>query len=240
MSPPSAGGLCVWNVGPCGHRHHGGLANCWCPLQHQDDSPQEEKQFQTPEEEGQTARGQYPSCIYHLILIEHQSRVIQWHQRLLSITVGLKFILFILLLQQPREPSTSHQDQAMLLADSSEDEFWWDPFGIPLSMTNGQRSCYGGSADITIAMTTASPITRGCLAMTHLIHGVWQIGVQFAQAAQWSALWSGDVDCNNLAELVWRTLTLNALVYCCSQTVDFGSSTKRAVEEWHYRNVVNM
>lgn len=27
-------------------------------------------------------------------------------------------------LQQPREPSSNGQDQAMLLADSSEDEFW--------------------------------------------------------------------------------------------------------------------
>lgn len=43
--------------------------------------------------------------------------------------------------QQPREPGTSRQDQAMLLADSSEDEFWWDPFFGSL-VTNGWRSLW--------------------------------------------------------------------------------------------------
>lgn len=57
--PSSAGRLCVWDVGPCGNRHHRGPANRRRPLQHQDDSPQKEEQLQAPEEEGQTARGQY-------------------------------------------------------------------------------------------------------------------------------------------------------------------------------------
>lgn len=156
VSPPSPGWLCVWNVGPCGHRHYRGLANRRCPLQYQDDSPQEEEQLQTPEEEGQTARGQYPSPTNHLF-------VTIW-----PLILGLRCVKFISVPQQPREPGTSRQDQAMLLADSSEDEFWWDCFGCV-----GWCSSNGGLANITIAMTKASPITLGCLAVTHLIHRVW-------------------------------------------------------------------
>lgn len=48
----SAGRLCVWDVGPCGDRHHWGPADRRCPLQHQDDSPQKAEQLQAPEEEG--------------------------------------------------------------------------------------------------------------------------------------------------------------------------------------------
>lgn len=64
--------------------------------------------------------------------------------------------------QQPREPGTSRQDQAMLLADSSEDEFWWHHDGVLFE-----------EANFTIVTTTASPITLGCLAMIHLTHRVW-------------------------------------------------------------------
>ena len=66
----STGRLCVWDVGPCRHWHNRGPANCRRSLQHQDDSPQEKEQLQTPEEEGQTARGQYPTCINHLFHVQ--------------------------------------------------------------------------------------------------------------------------------------------------------------------------
>ena len=42
---------------------------------------------------------------------------------LLRINLVLSINTFIFPPQQPREPGTSRQDQAMLLADSSEDEF---------------------------------------------------------------------------------------------------------------------
>lgn len=79
MSLPSAGGLRVRDVGPRGHRHHRGPANCWRPLQHQGDSPEEEEQLQTPEEEGQAAGGQYPkillSCFLSLLWTRHMEHV---------------------------------------------------------------------------------------------------------------------------------------------------------------------
>lgn len=128
MSLTSAGGLCIWDVGPCGHWHHRGPANRWRPLQHQDDSPQEEEQLQTPEEEGQTARGQYPTCIYHLFCVspvpdDHSTS--NWScVYLMCVSNVLSYALNLFFSpQQPREPGTSRQDQAMLLADSSEDEF---------------------------------------------------------------------------------------------------------------------
>lgn len=98
-SPPSAGRLRVRDVGPCGHRYHGGSANCRCPVQHQDDSPQEEEQLQTPEEEGQTTRGQYPTCNYHFILVSCYwkpvtSYRLQHHPPWVSNSLGLAFCLF--------------------------------------------------------------------------------------------------------------------------------------------------
>lgn len=101
----TAGGLCVWDVGPGGNRHHRGPVNRRCPLQHQDDSPQKEEQLQAPEDEGQTAGGQYLSLFF---------------------SFGIKLDVNLTSFSPPQqlgESGTSRQDQAMLLADSSEDEF---------------------------------------------------------------------------------------------------------------------
>lgn len=49
-------------------------------------------------------------------------------------------------------------------------------------------SCNGGWANITIAMTTASPVTLGYDSSEP--HSVTEYRTQFAQAAQWSALYS--------------------------------------------------
>lgn len=223
--PSSAGRLCVWDVGPCGNRHHRGPANRRRPLQHQDDSPQKEEQLQAPEEEGQTARGQY---LYLSLVItcynSYWGSILHWVLSLLFFPP-----------QQPREPGTSRQDQAMLLADSSEDEFWRDPFELLLSVTNGWCCCKGGSANKPIAMTTASRLNLGCLAMTHLIHRMWQsVGHNlhrlhkgqlcntplppFLKVPMWALFWmlSGDVDSNGLAGPVWCTCTVIKKSYCCS------------------------
>ena len=105
LCPSLAGRLRVWHVGSRGDRHRWGPADRRRPLQHQEDTQKEEEQLQAPEEEGQTARRQ-DHFLLHLNI---------------SLIVGR--VLSVFPPQQPREPRSSGQDQAMLLADSSEDEF---------------------------------------------------------------------------------------------------------------------
>lgn len=57
------------------------------------------------------------SCFHSLLLTGHMEQV-SVDLKCINSTLKLFFPL-----QQPREPGTSRQDQAMLLADSSEDEF---------------------------------------------------------------------------------------------------------------------
>lgn len=100
-TPP--GRLCVRDVGPRWNQHLWGPVNRRRPVRHQDDSPQKEEQSQAPEEEDQTTG---PS-LQGLFLIDNRA----------------SFKDFFSSSQQTGETGSSSQDQAMLLADSSEDEF---------------------------------------------------------------------------------------------------------------------
>lgn len=150
---PPTGWVCVWDVGPRGHRHHRGPAHRRRPLQHQDDSPQEEEQLQTPEEEGQAARGQYHTRTHHLFVA------------ILPLMVGLRWVhSFFFFRSNLESPAPAVRTRPCCWPTAPR--------------TNSDRTVWaelvnGGLANITIAMTKASPITPGCLAVTHLIHRVW-------------------------------------------------------------------
>lgn len=58
--------------------------------------------------------------------------------------------------QQPREPGMSRQDQAMLLADSSEDEFWRD--GTDSRTAKTARTEYDAAIRAQFAQRSASPL----------------------------------------------------------------------------------
>lgn len=65
----------VWDVGPRCNRHLRGPANCWCPVRHQNHSPQKEEP-QPPEEEDQTTGGRcLPSMspVNNLVSFQHFS-----------------------------------------------------------------------------------------------------------------------------------------------------------------------